>query len=124
MAGEKSILLVEDEPLLATLLKQRIEKEGIKVIVARDGEEGLEMLRNEKPTLVLLYVILPKMSGFEMMEMMKNDPSIQKVPIIITSNLGQEADIEKGKLLGAIGHFVKAQVSIEEVVKKIKEFLG
>jgi len=123
MADKKSILLVEDEPLLANLLKQRLEKEGISVFLGRDGEEALNILKENKPDLILLDIILPKISGFELMEVLQKDPQFQKAPIVIISNLGQESDVERGQSLGAIGYFIKAKVSIEDLVSKIKAFL-
>ncbi len=121
--NQKNILLVEDEPLLANLLKQRLEKENFIVNLAQDGEEALKFLKNQKPDLILLDIILPKISGFELMEKLKSAPEIQKAPIIIISNLGQEKDVTKGYSLGAIEYFIKAQVSIEELVSQIKSFL-
>jgi DNA-binding response OmpR family regulator len=119
----KNILLVEDEPLLGTLLKQRLEKEGFKVFLARDGSEGFHTLQTIPLDLVLLDIILPKISGFEFLEKAQADPQLQKVPIVIISNLGQETDLEKGQALGAVGYFVKARISMEELVDHIKEFL-
>ncbi len=123
MAEIKNILLVEDEKLLANLLKQRLEKENFSVFLAHDGEEALKVLKTQKPNLILLDIILPKISGFELMETLKNDPTYNQAPIVIISNLGQDTDVEKGQLLGAIGYFVKAQVSIEDLVGRVKEFL-
>ncbi len=124
MNGDASILLVEDEPLLAALLKQRLEKEGFAVMTVSDGEAALQALRKQAPRLILLDIILPKMSGFEFMENLKNDPQLPSVPIVITSNLGQEADIERGRRLGAVGYFVKARISIEDLIRNIKEYLS
>lgn len=118
----KKILLVEDEPMLSNLLKGRLEKDGLQVTQAKDGAEALVDLKNNKYDLMLLDIILPKMSGFEVMEAMKSDPNVQDVPVVIVSNLGQESDVQKGQMLGAVGYFVKAQLSIEELVSKIKEF--
>lgn len=120
---QKTILLVEDEPLLANLLKQRLEKENFRVLLGRDGEEALKILETETPHLILLDIILPKVSGFEVMETIKTNPKLKQAPIIIISNLGQDSDVAKGQSLGAIEYFVKAQVSIEELVVKVKDFL-
>lgn len=122
MTEQKTILLVEDEPLLSALLKQRFEKDGFAVLLAKNGEEALTILREHKPNLILLDIILPKVSGFEFMEKIREDPQFERVPIIITSNLGQESDIKKGKDLGAVGYFVKAHVSIEDLVTEVKNY--
>lgn len=124
VAKSKSILLVEDEPLLANLLRQRLEKEGFLVTWNRDGEQAMNTLRASKPDLVLLDVILPKISGFKLLETMKVDPTIERPPIIIISNLGQDSDIQKGQALGAVQYFVKAKLSIEDLVGQVKTFFG
>ncbi len=124
MSDQKTILLIEDEPLLANLLKQRLEKENFKVIHVLDGEEGLRTLKSLHPDLILLDIILPKLSGFEVMERLKNDPTFGETPLVIISNLGQESDVERGRVLGAIGYFVKAKTSIEDLIKKVKVFLS
>ena len=124
MADKKIILLVEDEKLLLNLLKQRLEQEEFDVITAKNGEEALRILKGTKPDLILLDIILPKISGFELMENVRKDPGYGKSPIIIISNLGQESDIERGKALGAVGYFVKAHVSIEDLVGQVKGFFG
>ena len=120
------VLLVEDDPFLSSLLKNRLQKEGLEVNLAKDGEEALNSLKSAKPDLILLDLILPKKSGFEVMEEMRADPQMQfqELPIIIISNLGQPEDISRGQALGAIEYFVKAKTSIDELVEKIKGFLA
>lgn len=117
----KKILLVEDEPLLSNLLKQRLEKEGMEVVQAHDGEEALGFLRASKPDLIILDIILPKVSGFEILQFLQSDPQLEKAPVIIASNLGQDADMIKGKSLGAVQYFVKAKMSIEDLVVEVKK---
>ena len=121
--NEKTVLLVEDEPLLGNLLKQRLEKEGIKVILNRDGQEALSTLHETRPDLILLDIILPKVSGFEILENLKADPQLERAPVIIVSNLGQDSDIARGQSLGAIQYFVKAKLSIEDLVEQAKLLL-
>ena len=123
MVENKKILLVEDEPLLGNILKLRLEKENLGVTLARDGEEALNFLKINKPDLILLDIILPKLSGFEVMEKLKEEPSYKKAPIVILSNLGQDSDLEKGQTLGAVGYFVKAQMSIDELVEEVKKLI-
>jgi CheY-like chemotaxis protein len=120
----KTVLLVEDEPLLGNLLRRRLEKEGFTITLARDGQEALDALKKGEFDLMLLDIILPRISGFELLEIINVDPQLsgKKVPVVVISNLGQESDIEKAKTLGVIGYFVKAQLSFEDLVKQIKDF--
>ena len=120
-APKKQILLVEDEQFLSTLLKNRLEKDGFEVTLARDGEEAVNLLKTVKPSLVLLDLILPKMSGFDVLEAINSDPQLHKAPVMIISNLGQESDIERGKELGAVDYFIKAKISIDDLIKEVKK---
>lgn len=124
--ADKIIMIVEDEPLLGNLLKQKLERDGFKVIHSKDGEAALGVLKENKPDLLLLDVILPKISGFELLERINSDPvlSSNKPPTVIISNLGQESDVQRGQQLGAIGYFVKAQLSMDDLSEKVKEFFG
>lgn len=119
----KKILLVEDDPFLSSLLKNRLTKEQVDVQHARDGQEALEMLKTTKPDLILLDLILPKKSGFEVMEGVRQDPQLSNAPIIIISNLGQTEDVQKGQELGAVEYFIKAKTSIDDLVNNILGFL-
>ncbi len=120
---KSKVLVVEDDPFLSNLLKLRLEKEQMEVISAKDGENALKKISETSPDLVLLDLILPKKSGFEVLQNISLDPSLKDKPVIIISNLGQTSDIEKAKELGAIEYFIKAKVSIDDLILKIKEFL-
>lgn len=117
------ILVIEDDPFLANLLKLRLQKEQMEVISAIDGEDAIKKLNDIEPDLILLDLILPKKSGFEVLENISKNPSLRNKPVIIISNLGQTADIQKGKELGAVEYFVKAKISIDDLILKIKDFL-
>lgn len=117
----KKILLVEDDQFLSLLLKNRLEKEGLAVTVAGDGETALVAMKAARPDLVLLDLILPGTSGFEVLEKMRTDIALSAIPTIIISNLGQNEDIARGKELGALEYFVKARTSIDDLVMKAKE---
>ena len=120
------ILLVEDDQFLSSLLKNRLEKEKFEVIPAHDGPEALKILKAQTFDLILLDIILPGKSGFDVLEEIQADPQMQdkrSIPVIVISNLGQESDLERGRELGAIDYFVKARISIDDLVKKVRGLL-
>lgn len=119
----EKILVVEDDQFLASLLKNRLQKEGFDVLLAKDGEEALSILESTQPELVLLDIILPKKSGFEVMEEVRENPKLEKLAVVIISNLGQPEDMVRGQQLGAIEYFVKAKTPLDELIKKIKEIV-
>ena len=123
MNNKPTILLVEDDPFLSSILQLKLDKENFKTIRAADGEEALNLLTEQgiRPDLILLDLILPKKNGFEVLETIRQDPTLEKLPVVIISNLGQPSDIDRGKALGVIDYFVKARLSIEELVNKVKE---
>ena len=120
----KKILLIEDDPFLSSLLKNRFVKEGYEVQIAQTGDLGIQAAKQGGFDLILLDLILPGKSGFEVMEEINMDPTAPKIPILIISNLGQDSDVEKGKELGAVGYLIKARTSIEVLISKAKEFIG
>lgn len=123
MKNKQTILLIEDDPFLSSVLRMKLEKELFKVVRAADGDEALNFLTEQgiKPDLILLDLILPKKNGFEVLETIRQDPLLEKLPVIIISNLGQPSDIERGKALGVIDYFIKARLSVEELVNKVKK---
>ena len=123
MTNKPTVLLVEDDPFLSSVLRMKLEKESFKVVRAADGDEALNFLIEQgiKPDLILLDLILPKKNGFEVLEIIRQDPLLEKLPLIIISNLGQPSDIERGKALGVIDYFIKARLSVEELVNKVKK---
>ena len=123
MKNKPVVLLVEDDPFLSSVLRMKLEKESFKVVRASDGDEALNFLIEQgvKPDLILLDLILPKKNGFEVLETIRQDPLLEKLPVIIISNLGQPSDIERGKALGVIDYFIKARLSVEELVNKVKK---
>ncbi len=117
----KKVLLIEDDVFIGGLLQLKLEQSGFEVERALDGEQGFEMIESFQPEIILLDLILPKRSGFELLEMMKQDPRFSKIPVIITSNLGQDSDVERGKTFGVIEYIVKNKLSLEDLVTKVKE---
>src|SRR4030042_4469020 len=121
----KTVLLVEDDVFLSNLLMMRLKKAGLNVVKAITGEEAIDILRSQKaPDLILLDIILPQKSGFEVLEEIKADPTLNKASVIVTSNLGQESDIKRGKGLGVIEYFVKAHTPIDQLIERIKDTLS
>jgi len=119
----QKVLLIEDDPFLGSLLGNRLKRDGLDVVIAKNGSEAMKSIKAEAPALILMDLILPGKSGFEIMEEIKADPQIPKIPVVIISNLGQEADIARGRELGAVEYIVKARTSIDELVSKIKSYL-
>ena len=117
---EKTILIIEDDKFLRELIVQKLIKEGYKISEAVDGEDGIKKIKEEKPDLVLLDLILPGIDGFEVLSKMREDPSITKIPVIILSNLGQKEDVERGLKLGAVDYLIKAHFTPGEIIEKIK----
>jgi len=120
----KKILLVEDEEIMIDLLQRKLTKEGYEVSVARDGEEGLKLMREVKPALILLDIVMPKMGGFEVMEEMAKEPGLKKIPVIVISNSGQPVELDKAQKLGAKDWLIKTEFDPQEVIEKVKKQLG
>lgn len=116
-----NILLVEDDKLLRDLLSKKIEKAGYKIECASDGLEGLEALKKNIPDLVLLDIIMPRKSGFEVIQEMKKDDNLKDIPIVIVSNSGQPVEIDRAKELGVKDWIVKTEFDLDEVIEKIKK---
>jgi len=119
----KKILLIEDDKFLRELMVKKLLTMDYDVVSAVDGESGLSMIKEAKPDVVLLDLILPGINGFEVLEKAKQDPEIAHIPVIILSNLGQKEDIEKGQKLGAVDFMIKAHFTPQEVVNKLKNIL-
>lgn len=115
------VVIVEDDKFLQKILVTKFTKEGFDVRAASEAEEGLRLIHAENPDIVLLDLILPKMTGFDLLTELKANGKTSKIPVVILSNLGQDEDITRAKSLGALDFLVKADISINEVVQKVKE---
>jgi len=118
----KKILIAEDEKPMAYALELKLNNSGYEAKAVFNGEEALEELTNNKYDLALIDLMMPKMDGFGVLEQLKEKGI--KIPVIVSSNLSQEADIKKAKSLGAIDYFVKSDTPITSVVDHIKKILG
>lgn len=119
------ILLCEDEEFVARSYIRKLQIEGYDVVHAHNGEEALVLFMNEKPDLVVLDLMMPLKTGFEVLEAIRSNASLaaRKTPIIVASNLGQKTDIDTAKELGAVDFLVKSNISLKEFATKIAEHL-
>lgn len=126
MAEKKKskVLIIEDDSFISDMYRIKLESEGFDVIVAPDGLQGLDAAGKEHPDLILLDVVMPKMDGFTVLQNLKGNPEIQKIPVVMLTNLGQKDSVEKGLKLGAQDYIIKAHFTPLEVVDKVKSYLS
>src|SRR3990167_3635027 len=106
------ILLVEDDRFLIKAVYTKLTQKGFEVVLANDGDEAISKAKTEKPEIVLLDMVLPKKSGFEVLRELKGNPETASIPVFILSNLAQDQDIQEGKALGAEDYIVKSNTSL------------
>lgn len=119
-----NILLVEDDSFLAGMYVAKLNLEDFNVHLASDGEKGLKIAKEENPDIILLDIILPKMSGFDVLKSLKEDEKTKDIPVVLLTNLGQRDDVKKGLDLGATDYLIKAHFMPSEVVEKIKKLVN
>jgi DNA-binding response OmpR family regulator len=118
------VLLVEDDVALRDIYSARFMAEGYDVVTASDGEMALTQAVKEKPNLIILDVMMPKISGFDVLDILRATPETKDTKVIMMTALSQEADVDKGKSLGADEYLVKSQVTLTDVINKAKEVLA
>jgi two-component system phosphate regulon response regulator PhoB len=122
--GKKKILLVEDDNTLAGVYLARFEAEGFELKRVPNGEEALSAAIEFKPDLILLDAMMPKVSGFDVLDILRNTPDTTNIRIIMLSALSQESDIKRAKDLGVDDYLIKSQVMITDVVARVKKCLN
>lgn len=122
--NKKKILLVEDDTALASVYRARLELEGFDVREVHNGEDALSATLDYKPDLILLDVMMPKISGFDVLDILRNTPDTANVRIIMLTALSQPKDKERAEGLGADDYLVKSQVVIGDVIARINHHLG
>ena len=120
----KRILLVEDDDSLAGVYVTRLQAEGFDVRRVNNGEDALAAAINYQPDLVVLDIMMPKVSGFDVLDILRNTPETANLKIIMLTALGQESDQERAKSLGADDYLVKSQVVISDVIERIRQHLA
>jgi CheY-like chemotaxis protein len=121
--GAAMVLLIEDDPLLTKMYKAKFTTEGFNVLVAQDGEEGLKMALENSPDMILLDIMMPKLSGLDLLGKLREDPKGKDIPVIVLTNLTQQKEAQKALDLGAKEFMVKANLTPSQVVEKIKKYL-
>jgi DNA-binding response OmpR family regulator len=117
------VLVIEDDIFLANAYKIKLTKEGFTVAIARDGEEGIAALTADRPDVILLDLIMPKKDGFETLAEIKGNENFKDIPVIVASNLGQKADLDKAQQLGAQDYIVKSDMSLDVIIEKVKALI-
>lgn len=120
--SKPKVLLVEDNKDLSSALEELLAANGVQVFVAKDGVTGIETARREKPAMILLDLLLPKVNGFEVCRTLKSDPGTRLIPIVIVSTLTKESDMQRARECGA-NHFIKKPYDIGEILKEVQRLL-
>jgi len=121
----RKVLVVEDYKNLRTILVKRLLKKGYDVRGVIDGQEALDLIPSFRPEMVLLDIMMPNVDGFQVLKEIRNseDSEIAKTPIIMLSNLGDDDDINRAMMLGADDYLIKSNISIDEIVEKMKIYM-
>jgi DNA-binding response OmpR family regulator len=121
--SETRILIVEDEEILLTALSEELKQEGFQVLGAKDGVEGVEKAKSDKPDLILLDLVMPRLDGIGALKQLKETAETKDIPVVILTNLSDYDKISDALSLGAMDYLVKANYRLEELVNKIKTVL-
>ena len=122
--NKKKVMIVEDDEHISKVYEIKLAKEGYATSLAVDGDEAVAKITSEKPDLILLDLMIPKKDGFGVLEDIKKVPELAGIPVIALSNLGQQSDQDRALGLGANEYLVKVDYPIQEVVDRIKGYLG
>ncbi len=118
------ILLIEDDALFVKMYQKKLAHEGLELIAAYDGEEGVEKTKSEKPDLIILDLMLPKMSGSDVLKKIKEDPELGSIPVVVLTNLSTSAEeVSRCIQLGVKGTFLKTNVTPAQMVDEIRKYL-
>jgi two-component system alkaline phosphatase synthesis response regulator PhoP len=120
----KRILLAEDDRFMRRACEVALRRRGFDVLLAEDGEQALRLTRAELPDLLLLDLLMPKMSGIDVLREVKNDSATRAIPVVILSNSSRELEISDARALGAVGYLIKANLSLQELGNEIVQLIG
>lgn len=120
---QPKVVLVEDDGLILRMYEKKLVLDGYQLFTATNGKDGLEIIKREKPALVLCDVMMPQMNGFELLKSVKADPEVSNIPFIMLSNLSDQTEAEKAVEAGAVTYLVKSNIVPADVIAKVKEVL-
>ena len=123
-AGKKTILWVEDDKLIGSILGKRLISAEFNLVHVNDGKEAMSQLKTVTPDIIVLDLLLPGMDGFDILQKIKMDSRLKKIPVMILSNLSKPGDLEKAKLLGATKFIVKAASSLDNIIEEVKKIVS
>lgn len=119
MVTGKKVLLAEDDRFLRRACETALTRRGITVVAAEDGERALELVRAERPDLILLDLLMPKMTGIEVLRALKADPATRDIPVLILSNSSRELEMQNAQSLGVVDYLIKANLSLQELADRV-----
>lgn len=119
-----TVAIIEDDDFLRSLAVSKLEKAGYTVLMASNGEDGLKLVQEKKPELLILDLMLPTMSGFDVLASVRKDAALATLKIVVFSNLGDDADMKKCQALGIQDYLIKANFTLDELVQKIGALLA
>lgn len=118
------ILLIEDEEIVIDLFQRKLDREGYEVLIARNREEGIKIMREKWPDLVIVDVNMPQMEGLGVMEEMNRDPDLRGIPVIVISNSDQSLELRRALALGAKDWLIKTEFEPPELISKVERQIG
>jgi CheY-like chemotaxis protein len=119
----KKILIVEDDELMLRMYQKLLAYVGFEILVAKDGEEGLKLAQQEKPTLVVLDIMMPKVNGLDVLRTLKEDPKTKDIPVVLLTNISDDAVLTDAFRLGATGYLIKSQIANSELIDEVKQYV-
>jgi len=117
------VLLIEDEVLILRMYEKIFAYEGFEVITAEEGTEGIEKAKTEHPSIILLDIMMPKMDGLKVLELIKQEPELKDIPVVMLTNLSSDTVIKEAFTKGAAGYLVKSEIVNDRIVNEVKQYI-
>ncbi len=119
----KTVLIIEDDSFLIDAYRVKMTHSPWRILTVTNGDEGIEKAKSEKPDLIILDLLMPGMTGLEVLKKLKQDKVTKGIPVIIASNIDQDESIKAAKKSGAVDYFIKSNISIKDLFKKCEQYL-